>query len=113
MRCFLNYFYKMKNQSQNPNLDLEAVDFNRHEEEEGRDNTATSPLTEEEYLIEVIDAISPTTMSDEWYEKNKRLVRGITDGFHDRHVRHGDMPPALARRSFEVFLSAIAKFGWR
>lgn len=91
---------------QNQNIDLEATDYNRQED-------SVNSFTEEEYLIEVLNRISPAILSDEFYEKNKDLIRGISDGFYDRHMRRGDMPPILARRSIEIILSSVAKFGWR
>lgn len=98
------YFWGMsKNQT---NIDHEAIDL-RPEVELG------DVLTEGDYAIQTLNAVSEVILSDEFYNRNKLLIKNMMKDFHDRHNRQGDMPPKLAGRSLEAFFSAIAKFGLR
>lgn len=81
-------------------------DINSQEEEQER-------FSEESYLIDTINQIPEEILSDETYERNRSLIKNMTDNFCDRHNRHGDMPPAIAARCLIVFFSSITKFGLR
>lgn len=92
-----------KNQHQN--IDHESIYPLKQEKDNG--------LTEEEYLIQTLNCVSESIITDNYYERNKRLIRSISDGLHDRHNRRGDMPPKLAGRVIEIFFVSIGKFGLR
>lgn len=93
-----------KNQNQ---IDHEAMDLSDELE------TSMEIFSEEEYLISTMNCISEDILSDEFYERNRSLIRDMSNGFFIRNRRQGDMPPNVASRSFEIFFSSLAKFGLR
>jgi len=98
------YFWGMsENQS---NIDHEAIDLRSEEE-------IQDILTEGDYIIQTLNAVSANILSDEFHNRNKTLIHSMIKDFRDRDNRQGDMPPKLAGRSLEVFFSAIAKYGLR
>lgn len=70
-------------------------------------------FTEEAYLIDTVNLIPVEVLSDEMYERNRYLIKSMTDNFCDRHNRHKDTPPLIAARCLGIFFSSITKFGLR
>ena len=89
------------------NIDREAIDL--QEEAESREGI----FSEEEYFIVSLNSVSSDILPDEFYNRNKQLIRNMANDLCDRHNRQGDMPPELAGRCIEVFFSSITKFGLR
>lgn len=70
--------------------------------------------TEEEYFYEVFNTISDSVISDEYFDRNSRLLSGISSSLFDiNSIMNGAIPPSLARRIIEEVFSNINKYGLR
>ena len=70
-------------------------------------------LSDEQYFFEVFNTISEDVISDEYFDKNKRLLIDISNNLHDMHERTGTIPPQRARRIIEGIFSSIKINGIR
>ncbi len=70
--------------------------------------------TEEEYFYEVFNTISDSVISDEYFDRNARLISAISSSLFDiNSITDGAIPPSLARRIIEEVFSNINKHGLR
>lgn len=70
--------------------------------------------TEEEYFYEVFNTISDSIISDEYFDRNSRLLSGISSSLFDiNSITNGAIPPSLGRRIIEEVFSNINKHGLR
>jgi len=70
--------------------------------------------TEEEYFYEVFNTISDSIISDEYFDRNSRLLSGISNSLFDiNSITNGAIPPSLGRRIIEEVFSNINKHGLR
>lgn len=66
---------------------------------------------EEYYFHEIFNMISIDIVSDEYFDRNYEMLRGLSNELFYINQRSKNMPPKLARRVIESFLSNIFRFG--
>lgn len=70
--------------------------------------------TEEEYFYKIFNTISESVISDEYFDKNDRLLSSISSSLYDiNQMTRGSIPPELGRRIIEEVFSNILKHGIR
>jgi hypothetical protein len=70
--------------------------------------------TEEEYFYKIFNTISESVISDEYFDKNDRLLSSISSSLYDiNQMTGGTIPPEIGRRIIEEVFSNILKHGLR
>lgn len=70
--------------------------------------------TEEEYFYKIFNTISESVISDEYFDKNDRLLSSISSSLYDiNQITGGSIPPETGRRIIEEVFSNILKYGIR
>lgn len=70
--------------------------------------------TEEEYFYKIFNTISESIITDEYFDKNDRLLSSISSSLYDINIiTGGKMPPELGRRVIEEVFSNIFRHGIR
>lgn len=69
--------------------------------------------SDEQYFYEVFNTISEDVISDEYFDRNKRLLIDISNMFYDMDSRNDNISPEFARRIIEGIFSSIKRNGLR
>jgi hypothetical protein len=70
--------------------------------------------TEEEYFYKIFNTISESIITDEYFDKNDKLLSSISSSLYDINIiTEGKMPPELGRRVIEEVFSNVFKHGIR
>lgn len=69
--------------------------------------------SDEQYFYEVFNTISEEVISDDYFDRNKRLLIDISNMFYDMNSRNDNVSPAFARRIIEGVFSSIKRNGVR
>jgi hypothetical protein len=80
---------------------------------EEEDDYIENQSSDELYFFEVFNTISEDVISDEYFDKNKRLLIDMSNLLYDMNSRNDNLPPDLARRIIEGFFAAIKRNGIR